>query len=122
MYGELNEREVDALLERQRYGRLGFTLDGQLYIIPINYGYAGGVLYGHASEGSHLYGHGTQGTKVRGMRKNPVVAFEVDEIVDPAIGAVFCCTAGMWSCTTLMSRKRRSATSSARPVVESGAR
>jgi nitroimidazol reductase NimA-like FMN-containing flavoprotein (pyridoxamine 5'-phosphate oxidase superfamily) len=84
MYGELKDHEIEALLARHRYGRLGFALDGQLYIIPINYGYANGILYGHASVGSDLYGHATLGTKVRGMRQNPTVAFEVDEIQDAA--------------------------------------
>jgi nitroimidazol reductase NimA-like FMN-containing flavoprotein (pyridoxamine 5'-phosphate oxidase superfamily) len=84
MYGELKEHEMDELLARHRYGRLAFSLDGQLYVLPINYGYAAGVLYGHASEGSQLYGLDTEGTKVRGMRRNPIVAFEVDEIEDAA--------------------------------------
>jgi nitroimidazol reductase NimA-like FMN-containing flavoprotein (pyridoxamine 5'-phosphate oxidase superfamily) len=84
VYGELKHEEIDALLERHRYGRIGFSLDGQLYIIPINYGYSGSVLYGHASESSHLYGLPVQGTKVRGMRQNPIVAFEVDEIENAA--------------------------------------
>jgi nitroimidazol reductase NimA-like FMN-containing flavoprotein (pyridoxamine 5'-phosphate oxidase superfamily) len=84
MYGELNDSEMDALLGRHRYGRIGFSMDGQICIIPINYGYVGGVLYGHASEGADLYGSPTRGTKVRGMRQNPTVAFEVDEIEDAA--------------------------------------
>lgn len=74
MYGEMNRQDIDQLLARHRYGRLGFSLDGQIYIIPINYAYEDGVLYAHAPEG----------TKVRGMRQNPAVAFEVDEIQDPA--------------------------------------
>jgi nitroimidazol reductase NimA-like FMN-containing flavoprotein (pyridoxamine 5'-phosphate oxidase superfamily) len=84
MYGKLNDHEIEAMLARNRYGRLGFALDGQLYIVPINYGYANGTLYGHASGRSDLGGHATLGTKVRGMRQNPTVAFEVDEIRDPA--------------------------------------
>lgn len=74
MHGVMSPQEIDQFLSRHRYGRLGFTLDGEVYITPINYAYADGVLYGHAPEG----------TKVRGMRQNPTVAFEVDEIEDPA--------------------------------------
>jgi nitroimidazol reductase NimA-like FMN-containing flavoprotein (pyridoxamine 5'-phosphate oxidase superfamily) len=84
MYGPLNDREIDALLARHRYGRLGFTLDGQVYIVPINYAYEGGVVYGHASRGGQLDGAQVSGTKLRGMRQNPTVAFEVDEIQDAA--------------------------------------
>lgn len=82
MYGELNDRELDALLKRHRYGRLAFTLDDELYIIPINYGYDGVRLYGQAPEGTK--GHIPGGTEVEGMRQNPHVAFQVDEIEDPA--------------------------------------
>jgi uncharacterized protein len=70
MYGELNTEQIDGLLARNRYGRIGFQLEGQLYITPINYAYEAGMVYGHAPEG----------TKVRAMRENPTVAFEVDEI------------------------------------------
>src|SRR6478672_8702508 len=74
MYGELTNEEIDSLLARNRYGRLGFNLNGQVYITPINYAYEAGVLYGHAPEG----------TKVRAMRESPNVAFEVDEIESAA--------------------------------------
>jgi nitroimidazol reductase NimA-like FMN-containing flavoprotein (pyridoxamine 5'-phosphate oxidase superfamily) len=84
MYGALNDREMDALLARHRYGRLGYTLEGQIYIVPINYAYEGGVLYGHAAKGTQVNGAQVSGTKVRGMRQNPTVAFEVDEIQDAA--------------------------------------
>jgi nitroimidazol reductase NimA-like FMN-containing flavoprotein (pyridoxamine 5'-phosphate oxidase superfamily) len=74
MYGELSAGQMDELLQRHRFGRLGFVLNGEVFIIPVNYGYNGNRLYGHAPEG----------TKVQGMRQNPEVAFEVDEIDDPA--------------------------------------
>src|ERR1700692_4646236 len=82
MYGELSSTDIEALLERHRYGRLGFTLDDEVYIIPINYAYDGHRLYCQAPAGSA--GQMPGGTKVKGMRQNPHVAFEVDEIVDPA--------------------------------------
>jgi uncharacterized protein len=84
MYGALNDKEMDALLARHRYGRLGYSLEGQIYIVPINYAYDGGVLYGHASQKGQLAGAEATGVKVRGMRQNPTVAFEVDEIQDAA--------------------------------------
>ena len=74
MYGTLTEETIEQMLHRHRYGRLGFTLDGQVYVIPINYAY----------DGAYIYAHATPGTKVEGMRHNPSVAFEIDEIDDPA--------------------------------------
>jgi nitroimidazol reductase NimA-like FMN-containing flavoprotein (pyridoxamine 5'-phosphate oxidase superfamily) len=74
VYGELNDHEIDELLKRHRFGRLGFSLEGELFIIPINYAY----------DGARIYGHATAGTKIMGIRANPRVAFEVDEIADPA--------------------------------------
>jgi len=82
MYGELTAAEIDALLRRHRYGRVGFTLDDETYVIPINYGYDGACLFGQAPTGSK--GQMPGGTKIAGMRQHPHVAFEVDEIQDPA--------------------------------------
>lgn len=74
MHGNLSEREIDAILREHGYGRVGFVLENEVYIIPINYAYDGALIYGQAPPG----------TKVEGMRQNPKVAFEVDEIQDPA--------------------------------------
>jgi len=82
VYGDLTEAEIDAVLGRHRYGRVAFTLDEEVYIIPINYAYDGNRLYGQAPEGTR--GQIPGGTKVAGMRGNPHVAFQVDEIEDPA--------------------------------------
>ncbi len=81
MYGTMTDSDIDALLRRHRYGRLGFTLNGEVYIIPINYGYDGQHLYGQAPRGGREQLPG--GTKLAGIRQNPHVAFQVDEIVDP---------------------------------------
>ena len=82
MYGEMSAAEIDALLKRHRYGRVAFSLNGEVYVIPINYGYDGARLYGQAPEGT--IGQMPGGTKIAGMRQNPHVAFQVDEIDDPA--------------------------------------
>jgi nitroimidazol reductase NimA-like FMN-containing flavoprotein (pyridoxamine 5'-phosphate oxidase superfamily) len=82
MYGALREAEIDALLQRHRFGRLAFTLDDAQFILPMNYGYDGVRLYGQAPVGTH--GGMPGGTKIAGMRQHPQVAFLVDEIADPA--------------------------------------
>ena len=74
MYGTLAEETMEQMLHSHRYGRLGFTLDGEVSIIPINYAY----------DGAHIYAHATPGAKAEGMRHNPAVAFEIDEVEDPA--------------------------------------
>jgi nitroimidazol reductase NimA-like FMN-containing flavoprotein (pyridoxamine 5'-phosphate oxidase superfamily) len=82
MYGDLTAEEIDALLRRHRYARLGFTFNAEVYIIPINYAYDGARLYGQAPAGHAGYLPG--GTKVAGMRQHDHVALQVDEIEDPA--------------------------------------
>jgi uncharacterized protein len=81
MYSAMTDRDIDALLGRHRYGRLGFTLNGEVYILPMNYGYDGLYLYGHAPKSGA--GQVVGGTKLAGMRQNPHVAFQVDEMSDP---------------------------------------
>jgi nitroimidazol reductase NimA-like FMN-containing flavoprotein (pyridoxamine 5'-phosphate oxidase superfamily) len=78
----LSDQDIDTLLRRHRYGRLAFSLDEELYIIPINYAYDGVRLYGQAPIGTK--GHVPGGTKIAGMRQNSRVALQVDEIEDPA--------------------------------------
>jgi uncharacterized protein len=73
MAGELTDTEIDALLRRQRIGRIGSTSVGHVEITPIVYGY----------DGESVYGHSRYGRKVQYMRGNEEVCFEVEEIVDP---------------------------------------
>ena len=73
MIAELSEAEIDALLTRQRIGRIGATSVGHVQITPIIYGY----------DGDAIFGHSRFGRKIQYMRGNPEVCFEVEEIVDP---------------------------------------
>ena len=36
MLGDLNKKELIDLLESQVFGRLGCSVDGETYIVPIN--------------------------------------------------------------------------------------
>jgi nitroimidazol reductase NimA-like FMN-containing flavoprotein (pyridoxamine 5'-phosphate oxidase superfamily) len=70
MIGKLNTGQIEDVLENNILGRLG-CYDGQrMYIVPINY------VYRH----KHIIAHSTEGLKIRMMRKNPQVCFEVDEM------------------------------------------
>src|SRR5690606_37549403 len=70
MLGELNKREIIDLLESQFIGRLGCHLNGETYIVPINYVYHNNAIYAHSGEGK----------KLEMLRANPRACFQVDEI------------------------------------------
>lgn len=66
----LTEDQIDHVLYSQVVGRIGCHLDGKTYVVPVAY----------AFDGSHIYAHSRVGLKIRIMRKNPRVCFQVDEI------------------------------------------
>jgi nitroimidazol reductase NimA-like FMN-containing flavoprotein (pyridoxamine 5'-phosphate oxidase superfamily) len=66
---ELSRAEVDELLREHVVGRIGCHTDGVTYVVPIIYAYDGAAMYVASVEGQ----------KVRMMRQNPDVCFEVDE-------------------------------------------
>jgi len=66
---ELDEHEIDAFLRRCVIGRIGCHADGHTYVVPVVYVW----------EGECLYVQSIEGRKVRMMRANPQVVFEVDE-------------------------------------------
>lgn len=70
MLGELNKREIIDLLERQFIGRLGCHLNGETYVVPVNYVYQNNAIYAHSGEGK----------KIEMLRANPEVCFQLDEI------------------------------------------
>lgn len=65
---EMSPARMDELLRKQLVGRIGCHADGITYIVPINYVYDSG----------HIYGQTVEGMKIHMMRKNPRVCFEVD--------------------------------------------
>jgi uncharacterized protein len=70
MLGELSEKQIEALLMNQVTGRLGCHANGITYVVPINYVYRSPDIFAHAAEGK----------KIKMMRKNPHVCFQVDDI------------------------------------------
>ncbi|HSK15683.1 MAG TPA: pyridoxamine 5'-phosphate oxidase family protein [Gaiellaceae bacterium] len=69
MIAELDRAEIDELLHAQVVGRIGCHADGLTYVVPVIYAY----------DGEGLYAYSLEGTKIRMMRANPRVCFEVDE-------------------------------------------
>jgi nitroimidazol reductase NimA-like FMN-containing flavoprotein (pyridoxamine 5'-phosphate oxidase superfamily) len=74
MFGELKEQEIEKVLHHQLIGRIGCHADDLTYVIPISYAY----------DGMYIYGHTRDGMKIKMMRKNPSVCFEVDDMQNMA--------------------------------------
>lgn len=70
---ELTRAEIDELLREQVVGRVGCHADGLTYVVPVIYAYDGECVHVASIEGQ----------KVRMMRANPTVCFEVDEYAAP---------------------------------------
>ena len=64
----LTDADVEKVLEEERIGRIGCSLDGEAYVVPMTYAYEGGSIYCHSLDGK----------KIAMMRANPRVCFEVD--------------------------------------------
>ena len=69
MIAELDRAEIDDLLRSQVVGRIGCHADGETYVVPVIYAY----------DGDGFYAYSLEGRKIRMMRANPRVCFEVDE-------------------------------------------
>ena len=72
VFRELERDEIEAMLHRNKVGRLAFSFHDRVDIQPIHYVYERGWLYGRTSEGD----------KIATLAHNQWVAFEVDEIRD----------------------------------------
>jgi nitroimidazol reductase NimA-like FMN-containing flavoprotein (pyridoxamine 5'-phosphate oxidase superfamily) len=69
MLGELTPEQMNALLFNEVVGRIGCHVGGRTYVVPITYVFDGDAVYGHSAEG----------LKIRMMRANPHVCFQVDQ-------------------------------------------
>ena len=72
MLGQLNDTQIQNILSSQAVGRLACTDGEQPYIVPVTYTY----------DGKYIYGQTNEGTKLKMLRKNPNVCFEVDMMMD----------------------------------------
>jgi hypothetical protein len=69
MLGELTLEQINAVLFGEVVGRIGCCGEGRTYIVPITYVFDGEAVYGHSAEG----------LKIKMMRANPSVCFQVDQ-------------------------------------------
>ena len=68
MIGELTPDQIDHMLHLEVVGRLGCHAGGRAYVVPISYAY----------DGTAIYAYSFEGLKLRMMRENPTVCFELD--------------------------------------------
>jgi len=66
----MSRDEMQHLLKKYSYGRLGLAFQNEPYVVPVSYGYHQGRIFFHSAK---------QGKKVDFMKKNNKVCFEVDE-------------------------------------------
>jgi hypothetical protein len=71
-FREMSRGEIEAMLLRNRVGRLAFSIHDRVDIQPIHFVYERGWLYGRTSEGD----------KITTLQHNQWIAFEVDEVTD----------------------------------------
>jgi nitroimidazol reductase NimA-like FMN-containing flavoprotein (pyridoxamine 5'-phosphate oxidase superfamily) len=74
MLGTLTETQMNNLLTMQTVGRIGYNDGKKSYITPVTY----------AFDGKYIYGQSNEGLKLDLMRKNPLVCFEVDSMLNMA--------------------------------------
>ncbi len=74
MLGTLTQEEIEDFLHEQYVGRIGCHAEGRTYVVPVTYVY----------DGNAIYAHSVDGLKLRMMRANPQVCFEVDHMIDMA--------------------------------------
>lgn len=66
----LNEQEARKVLQSSHVARLGCIVNGEPYIVPINYSF----------ENDSVYSHSLSGLKIKGLREDPRACVQVDEI------------------------------------------
>lgn len=70
MIGKLNEDQIEDVLRQNVVGRIGCSDGKKIYVVPVNYVF----------DDKFIICHSVLGMKIRMMRKNPDVCFEVDEM------------------------------------------
>lgn len=70
MVNILDHDEIRQLFESVRVARLGCVADGEPYVVPINYEFRDGAIYGHS----------LPGLKITALREHPRACVQVDQI------------------------------------------
>ena len=67
---KMERREIDQFLIHSRVGRIGMSIEGSPYVVPVGYCYEDGEIFFHSC---------FSGLKMRSMARDPKVCFLVDE-------------------------------------------
>jgi nitroimidazol reductase NimA-like FMN-containing flavoprotein (pyridoxamine 5'-phosphate oxidase superfamily) len=78
---ELTREEMDLLLQRARYGRLGLAFENESYVVPVSHFYDAQAIRFHI---------GKAGKKTTYLQANPQACFEVDEWTEHGWCSVIC--------------------------------
>lgn len=71
---EIKDRSmIENILREATVCRIGMSQDNVPYIVPMNFGYRGGVIYLHSAK---------EGKKIDMIKDNPLVCFEVEHKVE----------------------------------------
>lgn len=73
MVRTLSDTQARDLLRSARVGRLGCIVNGEPYVVPINYVF----------EGNFVYSHSLPGQKITALRENPRSCVQADIIESP---------------------------------------
>ena len=66
----MDATQLDLALRSELVGRIGCFAGGRTYVAPVAYAY----------DGQNVYGWSREGSKLRVMRVNPEVCFEIDHV------------------------------------------
>ena len=69
---DMTSAEIEALLERVRYGHLGCSQGNHPYVVPVHFAY----------EDRCIYLYTTEGKKSEMIDGNPEVCLQVEEVID----------------------------------------
>ena len=81
-----NQTEIDEIIRSCLVCRVGFSVNDQPYIVPLNFGYDGHNLYFHTAR---------EGQKIDMIRTNDTVCFEFDTAVQIVPDDTIACK---WTC------------------------
>ena len=70
MFGNLSQKGIEHVLKSQLFGRIGCHANNVTYIVPICYAYDENCIYGRTFEGM----------KLKMMRENPKVCFQIENL------------------------------------------
>jgi nitroimidazol reductase NimA-like FMN-containing flavoprotein (pyridoxamine 5'-phosphate oxidase superfamily) len=73
--------ELKKVLRRASVCRLAMAVDGQPYVVPLNFGFADGCLFFHSAR---------EGRKIEMLKNNPLVCFECEVDVNIVEGKTAC--------------------------------